>query len=121
MLNQSVLVGRLVKDPEVKELDNDKKVCNITLAIPRSYKNENGEYETDFIDCALWNGIAENTAEYCHRGDMIGVKGHIQTKTVETEKGKHNESYVVAEKITFLASSKDKEKEDKQESNDLEV
>lgn len=49
MLNQTVLVGRLVKDPELRETDNGNKVTNITLAVPRSYKNINGEYDTDFI------------------------------------------------------------------------
>ena len=51
MLNQIVLVGRLVATPEVKELEDEKKVANITVAVPRSYKNADGEYETDFIDC----------------------------------------------------------------------
>ena len=81
MLNQMVLVGRLVSDPEVKTLEDGKSVSNITLAIPRSYKNENGEYETDFIDCTLWKGVAENTAEYCRKGDVIGVKGRLQSNT----------------------------------------
>ena len=62
MLNQIVLVGRLVKKPEVIKTENDKEYSNITLAVPRSYKNENGEYETDFVDCVLWNGVASQTA-----------------------------------------------------------
>ena len=61
MLNQTVLVGRLVQDPEIKELENDKKVCNITLAVTRSYKNADGIYENDFIPITLWQGIAEQT------------------------------------------------------------
>ena len=56
MLNQIVIVGRLVRDPELRETDGGKKVTNITLAVPRSYKNVNGEYETDYIDCVLWTG-----------------------------------------------------------------
>ena len=78
MLNQIVIVGRLVKDPELRQTEGGKKVTNITLAVPRSYKNSNGEYETDFIDCVLWTGIAENTSEYCKRGDILGVKGRVQ-------------------------------------------
>ena len=72
MLNQIVIVGRLVKDPELRETDSGKKVTNITLAVPRSYKNVSGEYETDFIDCTLWTGIAENTSAYCKKGDLLG-------------------------------------------------
>ena len=80
MLNQIVIVGRLVRDPELRETDGGKKVTNITLAVPRSYKNLNGEYETDYIDCVLWTGIAENTTEYCKKGDILGLKGRVQTR-----------------------------------------
>lgn len=112
MLNQFVGVGRLVAEPSVKETEDGKQVSNITIAVPRSYKNENGEYDTDFVDVVLWNGIAENTAEYCHKGDIIGVKGRIQTSNYETEDGeKRKSTQIVAEKITFLSSSKDKKDE----------
>ena len=83
MLNQTVLVGRLVKDPELRETDSGNKVTNITLAVPRNYKNSNGEYDTDFISCVLWKGIAENTATYVKRGDLVGIKGHIQSRSIE--------------------------------------
>lgn len=104
MLNQAVLVGRLVADPEVKELESGKKVSNITIAIPRSYKNAEGEYETDFIDVSLWDGVAQNTAEYCKKGDIIGVKGRLQTDSYEKDGNKMKSLNVVAEKITFLSS-----------------
>ena len=61
MLNQSVIVGRVVRDPELNQTENGNKVTNLTLAVPRSYKNINGEYDTDFISCVLWKGVAENT------------------------------------------------------------
>lgn len=110
MLNQIVLVGRLVKDPELKETENGKKVSRITLAVPRSYKNQDGEYESDFINCTLWTGIAENTAEYCKKGDLLGVKGRIQTRTYEKDDEKKYVSEVIAEKVTFL-TNKSKEAE----------
>jgi len=114
MLNQMVIVGRLVRNPELRETDNGKKVTNITLAVPRSYKNSKGEYETDFIDCVLWTGIAESTTEYCRKGDILGVKGRIQTRSIETEEEKRRfVTEVVAEKVTFLSSKKeDKEVKD---------
>ncbi|MGE5456177.1 MAG: single-stranded DNA-binding protein [Ignavibacteriales bacterium] len=59
MLNQTVIVGRIVRDPELRETESGKKVTNITLAVPRSFKNINGQYDTDFIPCVLWKGIAE--------------------------------------------------------------
>ena len=97
MLNQLVLVGRLTKDVEVKEI-GDKKVSTVVIAVPRPFKNADGEYETDFIPCTVWNGIADNVAEYCKKGDLLGIKGRIESKD--------NNIYIVAEKVTFLSSNK---------------
>lgn len=107
MLNQIIIVGRLVQDPEIKELENGVKTSYITLAVSRSWKNADGIYETDFIPCLLYKGIAENTAEYCKKGDVIGVKGRIQTKQEETK----NIIEIVAERVTFLSSRKETEEE----------
>ena len=74
MLNQVVLVGRIVKTPELKVTDSGKKTATVTLAVPRNYKNTNGTYDTDYLDCTLWTNVAENTTEYCQTGDMVGVK-----------------------------------------------
>lgn len=110
MLNQIIIVGRLTKEPEIEKTSEGKERMQITLAVPRSYKNADGEYETDFIDCVLWNTIASNTAEYCRKGDVLGVKGRIQTSNYETETGeKKKNTQIIAEKITFLASKKEKE------------
>lgn len=106
MLNQTVIVGRLIKDPELNETENGNKVTNITLAVPRSFKNVNGEYDTDFISCVLWKGIAENTVEYCKKGDLLGVKGHIQSRKINTDESKKEILEVVAEKVTYLSSKK---------------
>lgn len=106
MLNQIVIVGRLVKDPELKETETGKKVTNITLAVPRSYKNPDGEYDTDYIDCTLWTGVAENTSEYCKKGDLLGIKGRIQTRMYEKEEQKKYVTEVIAEKVTFLTSKR---------------
>lgn len=101
MLNQVILVGRLVREPEVRETENGSKVSNVTLAVPRPYKNEDGIYETDFVNCVLWKGVAENTAEYCKKGDVVGIRGRLQCDSSEEGKTKLN---VVAEKITFLST-----------------
>ena len=94
-----------MKEPELHQTENGKKVTNITLAVPRSYKNMNGEYDTDFISCVLWSGIAENTVEYVKKGDLLGVKGRIQTRTYEDlEANRKYITEVVAEKVTFLSS-----------------
>ena len=116
MLNQTVLVGRLVKTPEVTVTENEKKVSNITLAVPRTYKNADGEYETDFLDYTLWGDIASNTAEYCKKGDVIGIKGRMASKLIDTEEGKKiKKTEVVVEKISFLAVGKQKDAEPEME------
>ena len=85
MLNQVILVGRIASEFTTKEEDG-KKIATVTVAIPRSFKNMNGEYETDFVDIRLFNDVATNTKEYCRKGDIIGVKGRIQSeKIVDTE------------------------------------
>ena len=101
MLNQVILVGRLTKDLELIEGENGKKNCIIQLAVHRPYKNIDGEYEYDFIECELWNMVAENTSAYCHKGDIVGIKGRI-------ERLENNDMKIIAEKVTFL-SSKSKE------------
>ncbi len=107
MLNQVVLVGRLVKDVEVRTGENDTKYSFITLAIPRSYKNHDGVYETDFVECILWNIVANNTAEYCKKGDIIGVKGRIESRKVEENGINKTVLQIIAEKVTFLSSKKE--------------
>lgn len=106
MLNQTVIVGRIVRDLEVHETESGNKVAQLTLAVPRSFKNINGEYDTDYIPCVLWRGVAENTAEYCKKGDLVGIKGRIQTRSYENEDDVKYVTEVVAEKVTFLSSKK---------------
>lgn len=108
MLNQIVLAGRLVDNPEIIVSDNHKKRTMIVVAVPRSYKNIDGNYDTDFIRCTLWNGIAEATCEYCKKGDVVGVKGRIQTSSYDVQGEKKYSMDIIAEKVSFL-SSKNKE------------
>ena len=102
MLNQLTLVGRLVSDPQINETKNKTKECNITLAVPRTYKNE-----TDFIPVRLYNDIAKNVVEYCKKGDLVGIKGRIQTKQEENK----NTIELIAERVSFLTSKSNKEEE----------
>ena len=107
MLNQVILVGRLVRTPELQLTESGKKKSLITLAVSRGFKNQNGEYDTDFLDCTLWSSIAENTSEYCKTGDVIGVKGRLQTRLIDNEEGtKYKKVEVIADKVTFLSSSR---------------
>ena len=119
MLNQVVLVGRLTNDPEIITTENGKKMTAITLAVQRSFKNMDGLYESDFIRCILWNGVASSTHEYCHSGDIVGVKGRLQTSKYEDENKKiHYTMDVIAERVTFLSTNKKHEEVNEKSSND---
>lgn len=107
MLNNVILVGRLTSNPEIVEVDGSKKVTTVILAVNRNFKNQEGLYETDFIRCILWNSVAASTTEYCHIGDVIGVKGRLQTSKYEDDDGKtHYTMDVIAERVTFLSTNK---------------
>lgn len=99
MLNQVVLVGRIAKDIEK---DKNKKKAVMTIAVQRNYKNADGEYETDIIDCVLWNDIAKNVIECCKKSDIVGVKGRLQ-------KAKDEQLTIAADKVTFLSTKKDED------------
>ena len=107
MLNHVILVGRLVRTPELILTDTGKKRSIATLAVNRGFKNLNGEYDTDFLDCTLWTNIADNTAEYCKTADIIGVKGRLQTRLIDNEDGtKYKKMEIIADSVTFLSSYK---------------
>lgn len=100
IMNQVILVGRLTGTPRRDEYDNGM----ITIAVARSYKNADGVYETDFIPCKLWGNMCETTLEYCKVGDILGVKGRLQTDGPNV--------IVAAEKITFLSAKSSNERDD---------
>ena len=102
-LNNVTLVGRLTQDPEVKESADGTKRTIICVAVSRDYKNQDGIYDADFIRCVLWNGIASATKDYCHKGDVVGIKGKLQSHSYETEDNqKKFVTEVIVEKVTFI-------------------
>lgn len=104
-MNHTVFVGRIVGEPSVETTESGSSVSKITVAVPRPYKNHEGVYETDFIDCTLWNSTAERTAKYCKKGDVIGISGRIETNISADKEGEKKKYFnVVAEKITFISS-----------------
>lgn len=111
MMNNYFGVGRIASEPEIKETENGGKHMILKLAITRSYKNEDGVYDTDFINCTLWNGIAEGIKEYCKKGDLIGVRGRIETDTYEKDGETKYATNIIGERIFFLSANKDIDKE----------
>ena len=113
MLNNVILVGRLTANPEIVEVDDNKKVTSVVLAVNRNFKNTEGLYDTDFIRCILWNNIASSTTEFCKVGDVIGIKGRLQSSKYEDENKKmHYNVDVIAERVTFLSTNKKHDEEE---------
>lgn len=102
MLNNLILVGRLARDISVNKTENGRHIGNLCLAIPRTFKNMEGIYETDFINCILWEEKAMIAKEYCQKGDILGVKGRLQSRIIETKEGNRNILEVIAERVVFL-------------------
>ncbi|EAG8116659.1 single-stranded DNA-binding protein [Listeria monocytogenes] len=102
MMNRVVLVGRLTKDPELRYTPAGVAVATFTLAVNRTFTNQNGEREADFIQCVVWRKPAENVANFLKKGSMAGVDGRIQTRNYEDNDGKRVfVTEVVAESVQF--------------------
>lgn len=107
MINQVTLVGRLTKDPDLRLTPEGNYVANVVLAVNRNFRNQKGEYDADFVQCTLWKKTAENTAQYCRRGSLIGITGRIQTRNYDNPEGtKVYVTEVVAEAVKFLEPKK---------------
>lgn len=107
-MNNVSLIGRLTKDPDLRYTSSGMAVATFSLAVQRSFRNKDGEYEADFINCVCWNKSGETLANHVRKGQRIGVTGRIQTRNYENEQG--NRVYVtevVVEGFTFLEKKDD--------------
>ena len=105
MLNNVSLVGRLTKDVELRYTPSNVAVATFTLAVNRTFKNENGEREADFINCVMWRQQAENLANWAKKGALIGITGRIQTRSYDNQQGQRvYVTEVVAEQFQLLES-----------------
>ena len=105
MINNVTLVGRLTKDVELKYTPANQAVAQFTLAVNRTFKNANGERESDFINCVIWRKPAENFANFAQKGALIGITGRIQTRNYENQQGQRVYiTEVIAENFQMLES-----------------
>ena len=103
MINNVVLVGRLTRDVDLRYTSNGTAYASFTVAVERNFKNQNGEKETDFINCAMWRKAAENFANFTHKGSQVGIEGRIQTRNYENQQGqKVYVTEVLAENFSLL-------------------
>ncbi|MED1602626.1 single-stranded DNA-binding protein [Alkalihalophilus marmarensis] len=103
MLNRVILVGRLTADPQLRYTPSGVAVANFTLAVNRTFSNQQGEREADFINCVVWRKPAENVANYLKKGSLAGIDGRIQTRSYDNNEGKRVFiTEVVGESVQFL-------------------
>ncbi len=103
MMNRAVFVGRLTKDPDLRYTPSGVPVATFTLAVNRTFTNQQGEREADFIPVVVWRKPAENAANFLKKGSLAGVDGRIQTRNYEGQDGKRVwVTELVAESVQFL-------------------
>ncbi len=104
-MNKVCLIGRATKNIEIRYTQNNVAVSQFTLAVTRKFKNANGDYESDFINCVAYKSTAELLSKYVKKGDLLGVEGRIQTRNYENEEGKRVYiTEIVVDSIDFLQS-----------------
>lgn len=117
-INSVVIVGRLVRDIDLRFTPSGVAVGNGTVAVNRPFKNQSGENEADFINIVIWRKAAENTANYTSKGSLVGVKGRLQSRRYDDKDGKTVfVTEVVAESVQFLETKKDNQNTNKNTNN----
>lgn len=105
-MNKVILIGRLTKDPEVKNTASQTALCNFTIAVDRRFKDPNGQRQTDFINCVAWRQTASFIGSYFHKGNRIAITGSIQTRTYDDNQGqKRYVTEVVVDEAEFVESA----------------
>lgn len=109
MLNRIILIGRLVRDPELRFTPSGKAVCQFTLAVDRQYADQNGERQADFINIVVWGKAGESCAQYLAKGRLAAVDGRLQIRTYFGQKDgeKRRATEVIAENVRFLSPKDD--------------
>lgn len=104
-MNKVQLVGRMIKEPDLKQTQAQKPYCAFTVAVDRKFKDANGQRQADFITCVAWNQTANFIAKYFHKGNRIGIAGSIQTRSYEKDGQKVFITEVVVEEAEFVESA----------------
>ena len=114
-MNKVCLIGRITKDPEIRYTANNIAVATFSLAINRTYKNANGEYDADFINCIAFRNTADLLGKYVYKGDKLGIEGHIQTRNYDDKDGKKvYVTEIVVDSLDFTGNKKEQTNEPKQ-------
>ena len=114
MLNQVILIGRLVKKPELRVSEGGVNYIKATLAVQSEFKNKDGDYDTEFLEFTAFGKLAENTSKYCDKGSLLNVVGSLNNNVYKDKNGvNHYQLSIIANKVSFLSRSvKKEEKQD---------
>ncbi|MDA8204495.1 MAG: single-stranded DNA-binding protein [Thermaerobacter sp.] len=108
MLNRIILIGRLTRDPEMRYTPQGVPVASFSLAVDRPFANQQGQRETDFIDCVAWRKLGETVGNHLTKGRLVAVEGRLQVRSYETQDGsKRRAAEVVCDAVRFLDRPKD--------------
>ena len=108
MINTVTLVGRLTAMPEIRTINNDRKVATFVIASERNYKNKDNKYDTDFIPIVLYRSV-DFVEKYIGKGDLVGITGSVQSRSYEKDGQKKTAYQVLAEEIQLLTKAGKKE------------
>lgn len=104
-MNKVILIGRLARDPEMRTTISGTNVTRFTVAVTRTFQDQNGERGADFINCVAWRRQAENIAKYCTKGTQVAIEGRIQTGSYDAQDGsKRYTTDIICDNVTFLGS-----------------
>ena len=115
-MNRVILVGNMVADPEYQTTASGISLCRFRIAVQRKFKNEKGEYESDFISVVAWRSSADFVSKYLHKGNKVGVTGSLQTRTYDAQDGsKRYVTEVVADEVESYTPKSENENKPKTE------
>lgn len=108
-VNQVILLGNLTRDPDLRQTPSGQSVCSFSLALNRSYKDQNGDWQeaTDYVDCVCWAQLAERVSQYLSKGRRVLVQGRLQSRNWEQDGQKRSKVEVLANDVTFLDGRQD--------------
>lgn len=110
MMNSVMLIGRLTRDPELRYTSQGTPVASFSLAVDRPFTNQQGEHETDFIDCVAWRKLGETVGNHLQKGRLVAVEGRLEIQSYEAQDGsKRRAAKVVAGRLDFLDKPKNKD------------
>lgn len=110
MINRVVMVGRMTRDPELRRTGSGAAVTSFTLALNRNYNSADGQ-QADYISCVVWNKVAENVAQYCSKGSLVGVEGRLRSRTYDNAQGQRvYVTEVVCDSVQFLETRAQRER-----------